>query len=178
MSKLTFIYQLYNLLLQDYAEIYWCKNGTSFCIKDWDVFKNLLPTHFTSVDSIESFKGQLLLHGFKADNHGFSHPDFRRGKKRLIARIRKVETSENTSMVHTLTNLIKDQREVCFLSIMPQSFDQIARADATLHAMENIFQRLKRTSDSFEKVSANISRRRRIVRQNVFCDEIVDPKIL
>nr|ACF24569.1 putative heat shock transcription factor [Gymnochlora stellata] len=110
--------------------ICWAEDGNGFVVKDAYAFcVKILPTYFRT-KRFRSFVRNLNMYGFRSRKQAqegvyrFKHPQFRRGKKNLLSRIRKKTTQK--SILSDLRGAIKELR---------QNYTKLARSHARMEGV-------------------------------------------
>mmetsp|Transcript_22408 Transcript_22408/g.33405 ORF Transcript_22408/g.33405 Transcript_22408/m.33405 type:complete len:277 (-) Transcript_22408:167-997(-) len=110
--------------------ITWAEDGNGFVVKDADAFcAKILPTYFRT-KRFRSFVRNLNMYGFRSRKQSqegvyrFKHPQFRRGKKGLLSRIKKKTTQK--SILSDLRGAIKELR---------QNYSKLARSHSRMESV-------------------------------------------
>ncbi|GAB5355301.1 hypothetical protein AAMO2058_000193400 [Amorphochlora amoebiformis] len=112
--------------------ICWAEDGNGFIVKNADAFcSKILPTYFRT-KRFRSFVRNLNMYGFRSRKQAqegvyrFKHPQFRRGKKSYLSKIRKKTTQK--SMLTDLRGSIKELRS---------NYAKLSRSHARLEGILN-----------------------------------------
>jgi len=110
--------------------ICWADDGNGFVVRNSEMFcAKILPTYFRT-KRFRSFVRNLNMYGFRSRKQAqegvyrFKHPQFRRGKKHLLNKIRKKTTQK--SILSDLRGSIKELR---------QNYAKLAKSHAKLEGI-------------------------------------------